>query len=143
MASFKFPDVKKELGEIERVAKEYGGEYEKEFITEFIKRGSKQALSSLESWLWSKLENTDSNDVKKGEWEKVKDLSDQVRRDWEDIKKKMEDNTTMDAPIILKYKDTYHLVSGNTRLMVAKALGVTPRVMIVDMSDFDSQNSDK
>lgn len=141
MASFKFPDIRKELGEVERVAKEYGNEHEKEFAEELIKRGNRQALSSLESWLWTKLENTDSNDVKKGEWEKIENLSDQVNRDWEDIKKKMENNTTMDAPIILKYKDVYHLVSGNTRLMVAKALGITPRVMIVDMSDFDSQNS--
>lgn len=136
MASFQFPDVKKERGEIERVAKEYAEGYEEEFVEEFLKRGRKQALSSLDSWLWVKLLNTDSNDIKAGDWDKVKELSEQVSRDWESIKKKMESNVTIDAPIILKDGNEYHLVSGNTRLMIAKALGITPRVMVVDMSDF-------
>ena len=42
----------------------------------------------------------------------------------------LEESRSLDAPIVMKIGDLYHLVAGNTRRMVAKAAGVTPRVLL-------------
>ena len=101
---------------------------------------SKQGqLVDLTEDLWSKLENTDSYDIKSGDWEKIEEyinfsnIENGSNRDWNDLKQKIEQGQQVDAPIILKYDDTFHLVSGNTRLMVSRALGKTPKVLIVEM----------
>lgn len=63
------------------------------------------------------------------------DYAGQVGRDWQSIKSGVERGQAYDAPIVMKYRDTYHLVSGNTRLMVAKALGRKPQVWLFEVYD--------
>lgn len=79
------------------------------------------------------MENTDSLDIEYDDWGTVAMHASQGNRDWESLKLKMESEGEIDAPIILRKGGTLHLVSGNTRLMVARALGKTPKVVIVDM----------
>lgn len=52
---------------------------------------------------------------------------------WEDLRQKIEQGQELDAPIVLKLLNEIHLVSGNTRLMVARALNKTSKVLLVEM----------
>ncbi len=140
LGAFKPPNVNNEIGEIERAAREFAKGKEKEFVKEFVKRAKESHLVRLERYMWKEIDNTDSADIDKGDWDSVERLATEksVSRDWEDLKDKIEKKKGVDAPIILKIDDVLHLVSGNTRLMVSKALGIEPYVAIVDMTDFDS-----
>lgn len=89
--------------------------------------------------MWGTLDNTDSFDIPSEGWEKVAEHIDHTNqetgatRSWQDLKQKMEQGRELDAPIVLKYQNELHLVSGNTRLMVARALGKTPKILLVEM----------
>lgn len=136
---FIFPNLKDQVGEIERVAQLYAPQNEHDFRENFLEASKQGQLVDLTEDLWSKLENTDSYDIKSGDWEKIEEyinfsnIENGSNRDWNDLKQKIEQGQQVDAPIILKYDDTFHLVSGNTRLMVSRALGKTPKVLIVEM----------
>ena len=147
---FVFPNIKEEVGEIERVAQLYAPGNERDFMENFLEASKAEQLVDLTEDLWSKLENTDSYDIKSGDWGKVEEhinfsnTENDYNRDWNDLKQKIEQGQRIDAPIILKYDDTFHLVSGNTRLMVSRALGKTPKVLIVEMkSEQNVENREK
>jgi curved DNA-binding protein CbpA len=129
------PSISSEVGEIQRVAEEFGVKNKNSFIFQFIEIAESSPLVTLDDDMWSKLENTDSWDVTPGSWDDVAGYADQVGRNWEYLKQIMEDGQELDAPIIAKMGEAYHLVSGNTRLMVARAKGITPQVLIVDISE--------
>lgn len=131
--SFIFPNVKNELGEVERVARLYHSENPQEFIEKFILKSAEGNLSALSDFDWNRLENTDSRDIEKGDWVSVGELAESHGRDWKILKARMESRGEIEAPIVYKNKDSLHLVSGNTRLMVAKALGVRPQVLVVEL----------
>ncbi len=138
-ANFLFPDIEKERGEIERVAEKYKPENVTEFVNEFYRKAKEAQLIDLTEDLWSVLDNTDSYDISRDGWEKVDEHVEHTNnetgssRDWNDLRKKMEQGQELDAPIILRYKGELHKVSGNTRLMVTRALGVTPKVLLIEM----------
>lgn len=144
MGMFKFPKVENERGEIERVAEEFAKDNTDAFVEEFITKAKASKMEKLDEKIWEKLQNTDSVDVEKDEWDKVKEHAGEGERDWENLKKRFEKELLVDVPMIVKVinedrEEVYHLVSGNTRLMVAKALGVTPYVLIIDMTDFGTK----
>lgn len=56
-----------------------------------------------------------------------------IGRDWESVKTALEGGVPLDAPIIMKRGDQTHLVSGNTRLMVARAMGIRPQVWVFEV----------
>jgi len=127
---FKYPNIEKEEGEFDRVAKEFGFETS---VLMFLAQSGE--LVQMDEALLSKLENTDADTVEEGDWEAVHDHSnpDGVhKRNWEDLRDKLEAGSVLDAPIIMKFGDRYHLVSGNTRLMVARAKGISQKVLIFE-----------
>jgi hypothetical protein len=128
---FKKPDFIDELGEFKRVADVFGVD---ESVLLFLAEEGKMEYLSDE--VWSKLENTDSFSIKEGDWAGVEAHSSAhtPRRDWEVIKHGIESNEQVPAPIIVKKGDVYHLVSGNTRLMVCRTLGVVPRVWLFEIN---------
>ncbi len=133
--NFVKPNLEHEMGEIERVAELFANDDKEKFarkIVEEIESAEPQELSEDE---WGLLENTDSYDIEVGDWSKVALLSEmqEVKRDWQGLRSKMEKEECIEAPVILKIAGKLHLVSGNTRLMVARALGLTPKVIIVSM----------
>jgi hypothetical protein len=138
-ANFIFPSIEKELGEIQRVAQKYNPQNQEAFVSTFSERAEKAKLVDLTEEIWRALDNTDSFDIPHNGWQQVAEHIDHTNketgatRDWKDLKQKMENKQELDAPIILKYSDEIHLVSGNTRLMVARALGKTSRVLFVEM----------
>ena len=80
--------------------------------------------------VWSKLENTESNQIKKGETRKVIALAKQYNKQHPKELKKALLSGDYRRPLILKFGDRYHLVAGNTRLCTAAALGMKPQVLI-------------
>ena len=137
--TFKFPSIEAELGEIERVAALYQGDNVARFKESFVEKAKNSILSELSEEDWQKLENTDSFDIAPGGWDSIEEHINHTNqttgatRSWQIIKSKMENSEEIDAPIVLKHSGKLHLVSGNTRLMVARALGIRVQVLVVEI----------
>ena len=80
--------------------------------------------------IWSKLENTESNEIKKGEMKKVVDLAKKYNKTKPVELRKLILSGDYRRPLIIKFGVRYHLVAGNTRLCTAAALGIKPKVLI-------------
>ncbi len=135
---FVFPSFEHEEGEIERVQQHFKIE-SPDFVDRFLKRARAGKLIKLSDEVWDTVENTDSHsdNILRGDWDAVAECSDahEVKRDWQTLKTKLQTGVRLDAPVIVRHGDVLHLVSGNTRLMVARALGIKPDVLIVDITD--------
>jgi len=83
--------------------------------------------------IWSKLENTESNEIKKGEMRKVVDLAKKYNKTKPVELRKILKSGDYRRPLIIKFGDRYHLVAGNTRLCTAAALGIQPKVLIAEI----------
>ncbi len=132
---FKYPDIESESGEFERVAQTFGIDSS---VLMFQARNGE--MTTLDEDLWQKLENTDSNTFEVDDWEQTQRFSESIGRNWQDLKNKMSSGIPLDAPIIMKIGERYHLVSGNTRLMVARAAGVTPKILLFEVDTPNNQN---
>jgi hypothetical protein len=89
----------------------------------------------LSDEVWKKLENTESNQIKKGEMKKVVELAKKYDKTPPSVLKKALLKNEYNRPLIIKFGDRYHLVAGNTRLSTAAALGFRPNVLIADIMD--------
>jgi len=138
--AFIFPSFNKydEAGEIERV-QQYFGIKTSNFVQKFVERAKQGRLIKLTDDIWDTVENTDSHsdNVPRGDWNTVAHIVGQVQRDWQTLRNKMQRGEEMDAPIIARRGDILHLVTGNTRLCIARAAGVKPDVLIVDISGIE------
>lgn len=122
---FKVPDLEQEYGEFVRVAQTF--DLPLEHLLPWAEAGS---LVELDDQTWDALGNTDSNRFSAGDWAAVATYSDAVQRDWHDLREKMLHDTPLDAPIVMQMGNDYHLLAGNTRLMVARAASITPLVWL-------------
>ncbi len=138
-SNFVFPDIENEHGEIERVANKYNPQNPEAFIRSFYGKAREAELVDLTEEMWSELDNTDSFDIPQSGWKQITEHINHTNqetgatRNWEHLKQKIEQAQELDAPIVLSYLNKTHLVSGNTRLMVARALGKTPKILLVEM----------
>ena len=134
---FKFPSFEHEEGEIERVQAYFQIKTEN-FTQKFLEKARATQLVQLTDEIWDTVENTDSHsdNILRGDWETVARLAEEYNRDWQTLKKKIQNGESLDAPIIVRRGNILHLVAGNTRLMVARALGIKPDVLIVNITDF-------
>lgn len=128
MVNWIMPSLKEEHGEFERTARECGLNLES--LVSLFESGTFQ---DFDDGIWEKLENTDS-------WS-IKDLSEanlkaaECHRDAQAIYSSFKMGLQMQAPIILvRVDNTAHLVSGNTRLMICRAIGERPKVLILRTS---------
>ncbi len=128
--------VVSELDEIDRTAQEFNvpiNDLQYAFET-----GRENILTDD---IWSKLENSDSYQIKN--LEQAIKLADKYKKDWRSIVRAIQDEKQLPLPLVLNYaKDKYYLVGGNTRLMFYKALGVQPIVLLgtIDLTiDEDSE----
>ena len=116
--------VAKEASEIERTAEEFNIPLE-DLKYAFTAGG----MVILSDDIWSKLENSDSYNVKS--LEDAINLAKKYDKDWKPTYDAIKAGKTIDPPMILNYdKDNYYLAGGNTRLMFYKALGITPKVLL-------------
>jgi hypothetical protein len=123
-----------EMDEIERAVQDLSRDGELETTVKDITNAFNKANEvTLTPDIWSKLENTESNQIKKGEMKKVEYLAKKYNKSSPSKLKKSLLKGDYGRPMILKFGDRYHLVAGNTRLCTAAALGITPKVLIAEI----------
>jgi len=132
------PDVQGEIEELQRVV-QYLNRDEGVDITvhDLVKAFQKSKETTLTDEVWAQLENTESNEIEKGDFDAVMDIA--KKYDKSNPKKLAEKLKSGDykRPLIVKFGNRYHLVSGNTRLSTAASLGLHPKVFIasIEVSD--------
>lgn len=132
-------DISKEAGEFERVIQNfYPNLISHEEIINFIKNEYETIEPvELDNITWQYLENTDSSSIAVNDFEKIKEIANQVGRDYESILNGLRNNSEMERPIIIQIPgENPHLVSGNTRLCLSKVLNIIPEVYILRMHKF-------
>lgn len=127
---FKYPILEDERGEFERVSKELHIP-----LQDLLDAAEYGTMIELDESIWLQLENTDSNDIQKGDWDKVDTLCKQKEREWREYKQDLEAGKSISAPTIVKFGERYHKVAGDTRLMVCRAMGITPRVLLFEVAE--------
>jgi hypothetical protein len=126
--------ISNEMDEIERAVQDLSRDGLLEVTVQDVVRAFTKAKEIvIPKNVWLKLENTESNQVKKGEMKKVAAIAKKYNKTSPlELKKALLDNE-YNPPLILKFGDRYHLVAGNTRLCTAAALGIKPRVIIAEI----------
>lgn len=119
------PDLESEIGELERVADQFG--LEPSVLLFLAQEGE---LVVLDEATWQVLDNTDSNSLAAGDWERVQQLSQEAHCDWQKIQRGINSAQPLPAPTVMEIGGKYHLVAGNTRLMVARAAGIQPTIWL-------------
>lgn len=126
--------IEGEMDEIERAVQDLSREGDLETTVKDVTIAFNNANEvNLTSDIWSKLENTESNQIKKGEMKKVEYLAKKYNKSLPSELKRALMKGDYGRPMILKFGDRYHLVAGNTRLCTAAALGITPKVLIAEV----------
>ena len=123
-----------EMDELERAAQDLSrdGDYETS-VKEILKVLKDSKETTLTDKIWSKLENTESKEIKKGEMDKVEELAKKYNKTYPKTLATSLKKGDYRPPIILKFGNRYHLVAGNTRLCTAAALGINPKVIIGEL----------
>jgi cytidyltransferase-like protein len=120
--------VLSEMGEIDRVSEEFN--LPAEDIQYAFEVGHEVILTEN---IWSKLENSDSYEIQN--LEQAIKLANKYKKNWKAIVQAIKDKKQLPLPMVLQYgEDHYYLVAGNTRLMVYKALGVQPVVLMANLN---------
>ena len=126
--------ISDEMDEIERAVQDLSRDGLLETTVQDVVRAFTKAKEIIiPKDVWLKLENTESNQVKKGEMKKVIAIAKQYNKTSPLELKKALVKDEYNPPLILKFGDRYHLVAGNTRLSTAAALGMSPRVIIAEV----------
>lgn len=126
--------IEGEMDEIERAVQDLSRDGDLETTVKDVTNAFTKANEvDLTSDIWFKLENTESNEIKKGEMKKVQSLAKKYNKSSPSELKRALISGKYGRPMILKFGDRYHLVAGNTRLCTAAALGITPKVLIAEV----------
>jgi hypothetical protein len=112
------PSLQEEMDEFKRYKENYSEKFDS------------GKLITLEDEMWSKINNTDSYNVRS--LEEARSLSKEYGRDIELFTEASE----LPAPIVVKKHDgSLELIAGNTRLMWSKALKIKPKIYLIDLSE--------
>ncbi len=140
MINYKKTKFENEMDEFDRVVSQFsnGTDADWDYKMFQIKQIYATAgVSLISTSIWQRLENTDSyhTDTREKIMKAIKSNSaSSGKRDIDSVIKEYESNSVR-APIILSYGvGKYTLVAGNTRLMVAKMMGINPKVLILKTS---------
>ena len=131
----KYLDLKGEIEEIERVSQDLsrnkGIAISVEEIVEAFKMAKEEVLTNE---VWTKLENTESNQIKAGQWDLVYKVANAYNKSNPDKLKAKFESGEYKRPMILELNGIYTLVAGNTRLCTAAAMGIKPLVFIAKIN---------
>jgi hypothetical protein len=126
--------IEGEMDEIQRAVQDLSRDGDLETTVKDVTNAFNKAKEvSFTPDLWSKLENTESTEIKKGEWKKAEEVAKKYDKTPPSVLKKSLLKGDYGRPMILKFGDRYHLVAGNTRLCTAAAMGMTPKVLIAEV----------
>jgi len=126
--------IDSEMDEIERAVQDLSRDEGINTSVKEVKTKFKNAEPrKLTKSIWSKLENTESNEIDKGDMESVEKIAKKYNKTDPNKLKKSIESGDYNPPMIIQFGDRYHLVAGNTRLSTAAAMGITPKVLIVKL----------
>jgi hypothetical protein len=125
--------ISSEMDEIERAVQYLCDEDIDISVKEVKKKFQNAELEKLSKSIWGKLENTESNEIDKGDMESVEKIAKKYNKTSPTKLKKSLESGDYNPPMIIKFKNRYHLVAGNTRLCTAAAMGITPNVLIIEI----------
>jgi hypothetical protein len=129
------PNIKGEMNDIERAVQDLNRYHQFNVsVRDMIEAFEESEPIPLYPEIWSKLENTESNQIEAGDYSKVFYIADKYDKSNPLKLAKKLLNDTYQYPLIVRFNDQYHLVAGNTRLSTAAALGITPMVFIADVN---------
>jgi len=121
------PSIEDHADEFERVCEDEG--IDTQDLLDAFKNAKSIMLSSSD---WARLENTDSWEIESLSDARIK--AELYERDIDSIIDGFNAGNEMIMPLILERGDgSLVLVGGNTRLMVAKALNIQPRVLKINV----------
>ena len=132
------PNWEDEFGEMEREVSENllpqgTPEEQKQVALRMLSDFKNVPPQPLPDNIWSQLQNTDSYSIPVGGFDQAKALADEYERDIGAIISMIQSNAPLPPPQILRRPDgQYTLIGGNTRLMAFRALGIQPKVLVVD-----------
>ena len=130
------PDIEGEMDEFQRLSQDLRRDEKIDISVEELVRafeGLKE--ETLTDDVWPKLENTESNEIEKGDIEAVNDIAKMYKKT--NPKKLIGaiKSGEYNRPLILKMGERYILIAGNTRLCTAAAMGINPKVFIGEIGE--------
>ena len=129
------PNLKGEMDELQRVVQDLSRDENIEITVDgLVDSFNKSRESKLTSEIWEKLENTESNEIEKGDMKAVYKIAKMYNKTNPQKLAQSFADGDYKRPLIVKFGDRYHLVAGNTRLCTAAALGINPNVFIADIN---------
>jgi hypothetical protein len=129
--SNKRPDIEGEMDELQRAVQDLSRDENIEIsVEQLVKAFNSSKEETLTNDIWGKLENTESNEIQKGDTNAVMKIAKMYNKTSPKILAKAIMKGEYNRPLILKLGDRYILVAGNTRLSTAAAIGVSPKVFI-------------
>lgn len=129
------PDIDGEMDEIQRTSQDLSRDEGINIsVKDIINSFQKSKEQTLSDDIWVKLENTESNEIEKGDIESVDNVAKMYNKTNPKKLIKVLKSDEYKRPLILKLGERYILVAGNTRLCTAAALGMNPKVFIGKIS---------
>ena len=124
--------IQSEMDEIERAVQDLSRDEDIDISVKEVKEKFKNAEpKKLTKLIWSKLENTESNEIDKGDIKAVEKIAKKYNKTNPNKLKKILESGEYNPPLIIQFGNRYHLVAGNTRLCTAASIGISPNVLIV------------
>lgn len=120
-------DFQFEINEFKRIAKKF--EYD---LKDLQQRYKNAKIVNLKNETWQNMQDTDSWETKT--MRQVEDKSKQYKQSYKTILFELIDQQQY-CPIAIRLPDknrTIHLIAGNMRLMVYRALGIQPKIILID-----------
>jgi hypothetical protein len=138
----KRPDIEGEMDELQRAVQDLSRDEDVDIsVEQLVKAFNNSNEETLTNDIWGKLENTESNEIQKGDTNAVMKIAKMYNKTSPKILAKAIMNGEYNRPLILKLGDRYILVAGNTRLSTAAAIGVSPKVFIAKIENIDETDA--
>jgi hypothetical protein len=139
--SNKRPDIEGEMDELQRAVQDLSRDENIEIsVEQLVKAFNSSKEETLTNDIWGKLENTESNEIQKGDTNAVMKIAKMYNKTSPKILAKAIVKGEYNRPLILKLGERYILVAGNTRLSTAAAIGVSPKVFIARIEKMNESN---
>lgn len=129
---WQMPQLENELGEIFRTAGRFTDDPKERtsIALRIFTALSKGKLEDLPESMWQALENTDSFNIQKGDFDVARKIAEENDRDFDFYLNRILSGEPVSAPTIILYRGIAHTIGGNTRLMTARVFGVQPKVIV-------------
>ena len=140
----KKPDIENEMDEIQRTSQDLSRDDGIDISVKEIVNGFKESKEQiLSNDIWKKLENTESNEIQKGDFESVLNIAKKYKKTSPKKLSKLLKSGDYERPLILNIGERYILISGNTRLSTAASIGIKPKVFISKIQNMKKKDTNE